>query len=143
MLGENMRLLRWALLLPAALCAWYAMFFIGLSAHTFVERHFCPPPELVSGFCTNASLQQALELVMLLSVAISALAVELAATAMAPSHKEITVWTTLAAGIVTAGFIAFSAQAWSLFLAAAAGGTLGAVAIVIFLRARGRRRNSF
>ena len=129
-----MRVLRWALLLPAAIGVWYAVFFVGLFGHFFIERHFCPPEDLVSGFCTNESIQQVLDVLMHLSVAASAIAVVLVATAMAPSYKEFTVWATLAAGIVVSGIIGFSAHAWLLFLAAVLGGVLGATVIVIFLR---------
>lgn len=129
-----MRVLRWALLLPAAIGVWYTVFFVGLYGYFFVERHFCPPEDLVSGFCTNESIQQVLEVLMHLSVAASAVAVGVVATAMAPSHKEPTVWATLAAGIVAAGIFGFAAHAWSLFLAAVLGGALGAVVIVMFLR---------
>ncbi len=131
-----MRAVRWLLLVPAAIGAWYAVFAAALFAYFYVERHFCPPTDLVSGFCANETVQQALEALTHLSVALSAIAVGVAASAMAPSHKEPTVWATLGAGLVIAGIFGFAAHAWSLFLAAAAGGTLGAVAIVLFVRAQ-------
>ena len=133
---ENMRAVRWLLLVPAAIGAWYAVFAAALFAYFYVERHFCPPTDLVSGFCANETVQQALEALTHLSVALSAIAVEVVASAMAPSHKEPTVWATLGAGLVIAGIFGFAAHAWSLFLAAAVGGTLGAVAIVLFVRAQ-------
>lgn len=129
-----MHLLRWSLVLPAAIGIWYLVFALALFGHFCVERSLCPPEDLVSGFCYNTSIQRLLDILMHLSVAASAIAVGVVAAIMAPSHKEQTVWTTLAAGIVTAGIFGIFTDAWSLFLAAATGGVLGAAAIVSCLR---------
>ncbi|NJD24058.1 MAG: hypothetical protein FIB06_01485 [Betaproteobacteria bacterium] len=131
-----MCVIRWLLLPPAVIGIWYAVFAMALFGHFHLERSLCPPEDLVSGHCANASIHLLLEILMHFSVGLSAVAVCLAAAAIAPAHKVTTVGITFAGGLLIAGFLALAAKAWSLFLAAALPGLLCTLAIVIFLRAK-------
>lgn len=131
-----MRVLRWLLLVPASVAAWYAVFVGALATHFYVGRHFCPPGELISGSCQNETLALVLEILTHFSVALSAIAVEVTAAIVAPAHKEATVWAAFAAGTLAATWMGVAAQAWSLLLAALLGGVVSAIGIVFVLRAQ-------
>jgi hypothetical protein len=135
-----MRTIRWILVVPAAVVAWYAVFALGLFSHSYVEGNMCPPEDLVSGFCDNDTVQGWLRVIMHLFVGISAFAVVMTTAAVAPDHKERVAWATLAAGIVVAACFAVSAAAWSLFAVAAVGGAAAALSIVRFVRTRAVNR---
>lgn len=132
-----MTLLRWLLLLPAAVLAWYAVFALGLYTHGLAERHLCPPADLVSGWCFNAGVQRTLDFLMHGFVALSAVAVGVALVVVAPARREQVLLVALPAGILVALLLALAAQAWSLWAAAAVGGTLGFRLLRAWLRRRG------
>ncbi len=117
--------LRWLLLIPATIAGWYAIFAAALFTHFYVEQYFCPPEDLVSGFCHNAKIQWMLAGLIHVSVGLSSITVIGIATMVAPSHKKQTTRVILAVGIVVAAYFGFVAHSWSLFLAAAIGGILG------------------
>jgi uncharacterized membrane protein YraQ (UPF0718 family) len=130
-----MNTLRWALLIPAVVAAWYAVLISGLWLHFYIEQHACPPQDLVSGFCDNEQIQAWLRSLRYVAVGVSAAAVETVAVLVSPSHKARMAWITLAAGLLVAAYFA-TAAGWSLFLAAAVGGGLSALVIVRTLRRR-------
>lgn len=131
-----MTALRWVLLIPACIATWYVVFMVGLVSHGYVERHFCPPAELVSGSCTNALVQRTLQFLIHAFVALSAIAVSVTATVVAPSHKEKVVWITLVCGTIVAAFFGFHANAWPLFFTASVAGVIVAMILVRTLRLR-------
>jgi hypothetical protein len=137
-----MRVLRWALLVPLAIAAWYAVFATGLFTHFYVEQHFCPSEDLVSGFCQNQSMQIALTVLMHTFTALSAAVVCFSAVLVAPSHKEPVVWIAFVIGLLIATCFGFMARDWSLFVAAAIAGAVAATAITFSLRARASHSKS-
>jgi hypothetical protein len=124
-----MRIVRWALVLPAALAAWYAVFLAGLIVHGWVERTFCRPEEMVSGVCGSLRMLRILHGVVVLFVALSAVAVELAAVLTAPEQKLKIAWITFAVGSALAIFMAIEAESPMEGVAAVAAGLLTALAV--------------
>lgn len=122
---RTMNTLRWLLLAPAALAAWYAVFVLGLFSHSFVESRLCPPEELLSGFCTNATAQVWLEIIVHVFVALSALAVMTTSAIVAPGRKRSIAWLTLALGTAVAAYLGTETHEWALFASAVAGGFAG------------------
>lgn len=133
--------IRWLLLVPAAACAWLFVFVCGVLAYSSIDG-LCPPADVVSGFCTNDTVQAALTALEHFAVAISAVAVLVAAVAVAPSHKTGAVWASLLAGTVVAIFLALATDALSLLAAALIGGIVATAAITRQLRRRAAS-NSF
>jgi hypothetical protein len=118
---------RWLLLVPAAVAVWYGIFAAGLVTHSLIENKLCPPAELISGFCSNEPVQLCLKVTVHLFVAACALAVVTTTTFLAPRHKRIIAWVTLAIGIAVAAYFGASNREWGLFASATAGGFAGVV----------------
>jgi hypothetical protein len=114
--------------LPAAVAAWYAVFAAGLFAYRWVES-FCPPHELISGMCMNAGVIRAQRATIVLFVALSAVAVVLAAVITAPERKFEIAWITFAAGSALAIFMAVVGESPAEGAAAVVGGLLTALII--------------
>ncbi|WP_028917382.1 hypothetical protein [Pseudoxanthomonas sp. J35] len=131
-----MHTLRWLLLLPAIICAWSLVLVLGVGACAFVNAQLCPPQELVSGLCGNATIRTVLAWLQHVAAAASALAVLATAVAIAPARKQATLWTTLVAGLGIATALAFVTEQWLLSAAAALGGIAGAALIAGRLRRR-------
>lgn len=125
-------LLRWLLLIPATIGIWYVIFIASLYCYFFIDKHFCPAKDVISGFCYNDTIKLILTAETHISVGLSAIAVCIVATAIAPSHKMITAWTTLALGTIVAG-IMVSTETWQLFITAVASGFLAVLAIKRYL----------
>ena len=106
-----MALVRWFMLVPVTLLAWFAVVCAtGLLLHR-IELFLCPPEDLFSGACYNESVGRTMVVIrnVLIHVAIglSAIAVLVTAFLIAPEGKESVVWLTLLIGSLFA--IAFAA----------------------------------
>lgn len=130
-----MRILRWCLVLPATLAAWYAVFIAGMLFHSQLEPLLCPPAEMVSGACGNLGVIRTLRAVIVLFAALSAVAVVLAATVTAPARKLLVAWGTFAIGSEIAILMAIEVQSPLEGAAAVAAGLLTA----LWLTRRSRR----
>jgi hypothetical protein len=128
--------LRWILFIPAAIAAWFFVFWSGFSTYRLAEQSWCPPEDLKSGFCENITTKFWLAVLMHAFTGLSAAAVGVTAVAVAPAHKERVVWFTLAAGILAACLLVAGSRDWSLFGAASLAGVLSALVIVHLLRKR-------
>lgn len=93
--------LRWLLLVPAALAAWWATLLVGMLVYDWVEA-LCPPAQVVSGFCTNPRVNAALDALMIVFAGLSAIAVEAAVVRTAPARKAACCWLAFAAGSAVA-----------------------------------------
>src|SRR5688500_10560204 len=78
---------RWLLLVPAAVAAWFGVLLIGIIAYQVTEHATCPEALMMSGACLDGTVQSTLELVICIFVGLAAVAAEIAAAAIAPSHK--------------------------------------------------------
>jgi hypothetical protein len=117
------------LVIPASLLAWLAVLLIGIVAHGYAEKALCPPDDLVSGFCDNATAQAKLEVLFFAIAALSAIAVVGASVAMAPTNKSAVAWTAVAIGSLVAFMLAGVSVVW---LSAVVAGTLAAVAATVY-----------
>ena len=104
--------IRWLLVIPAAIAAWYLVVAIGIFTHGFLEEALCPTGEMESGMCTNRRVRLVLEVIVHVFVGLSAITVELAAAATAPAFRERTAWATFAIGGVVAAFLGIAAGAY-------------------------------
>ena len=122
-------IVRWILVLPAAIAAWYLVFFAGIFVHGIVEHALCPTPEFISETCVNDRVIRILHGVIVLFVALSAVAVMLAVVITAPSEKLLMTWVAFAVGSGVAIFMAVVAKSPAEGAAAVAAGLLTALAI--------------
>jgi hypothetical protein len=129
-------LIRWVLLVPAAIAAWYAVFIAGIVVHQTIERRACPAGELVSGGCANPTVVRLLHVVVYVFVALSAVAVVATATAMAPSARRLVAGAAFVVGAGVAIWFSVTAKAYG----EGAGAICAGLATVMVVYALERRR---
>jgi hypothetical protein len=135
-----MKVLRWTLVAPFAVAAWYATFFLVIVVHQAVEESACPAGQLESGSCQNERVQQLLEGVIVAFIALSAVAVVAAAAVTAPAHRVVTAWVMFGAGGLVAAYFAIATSMYVAGIAAELAGLATAAAITRYSRARARER---
>ncbi|SEQ31278.1 hypothetical protein SAMN04244573_01366 [Azotobacter beijerinckii] len=118
--------LRWLLVLPCAYLAWIATALLGMMVHARAELAWCPAPDWVSDFCTNQQVQARLDLLIVLFAGLSAVAVIVAASAMAPARKVTVAWCALGTGAVLSALLDFGSPP---FYAAVSAGSLTSLAL--------------
>ena len=123
-----MRGLRWLLLVPGVIAAWYATFILGVVAYAVLERAACPPADWRSGTCYNSEVDRLLESVSYAFVALSAVAVVVAAALIAPSRTNVVAWSAYAVGGVAACILGVAGEAPVEALAALGSGLVAAIA---------------
>jgi hypothetical protein len=129
-------MVRWLLVVPAAIAAWYLVFVVGIFTHGFLEEALCPAGEMESGMCMNRRVRLILAILVHLFVALSAAAVVSTAAAVAPSHRTRMAWIAFVGGSLVAVAFGIAAWAYTEALAAVASGLLTAVTISRYPRAR-------
>ena len=123
------QLIRWVLILPAAVAAWYAALVIGIGLYASLKK-FCPLDQIVSGGCTAPWYLMAEKAVVAFGAALAAVFVMTTCTFLAPSHKREIAITTFAIGSIVAiymGAYLFFAQMVSAVIA-------GAITLFILIR---------
>src|SRR5687768_12076121 len=100
--------LRWVVLVPAAVAAWFGVFLVGLIAYQAIEQATCPAGQMISGACVDQRVQTTLEMVIYIFVSIAAVAVETTAAITAPSHKRVVTWVTFFVGSWVALVLGFA-----------------------------------
>ena len=128
------RLTRWLLVVPAAVFAWYLVFVVGLFTHGFVEDLLCPAGQMVSGMCTNRSVQLTLRILVYIFVALSAIAVECTAVGIAPSHRATTAWIAFVAGSGVAAALGVAGAAYGEAVVAITSGLVTVMTITRYQR---------
>lgn len=117
-------ILRWLVLIPCVIAAWYAAFAIGLSTYLFIVKYLCPKEDLGSGMCHNQIIANTLEITMHTFVAISAIFVLVTAIFIAPSYKKQISYIVFLLGSLAAFFMGYELKLWSLILVALLAGAL-------------------
>lgn len=124
-----MRMLRWFMVVPGAVLAWYAVFGVGLFTYPMIESTLCPPGDMISGLCHNERVSGVLDVVIHVFVGFSALVVVLSAVAIAPARKRIVAWLAFVAGSAVTVALALSAGAASYALVAVVAGLVAALMV--------------
>ena len=124
------QLVRWILILPAAVVAWYAAPAIGILLQTGVDA-LCPSDQVVSGLCGATWYSTVSAALICFGAGLAALFVLVACTLLAPSHKREVAIGAFVIGAVVAGIMGFSAQVFGAFATSV---VAGALALVVILR---------
>lgn len=93
------RVIRWALVVPAGVGAWYSVLIVGMLAYGAVGEPLESEP-------SPARVHVPDEVLLPAFAALSAVAVVCASAAVAPSHRRGVAWTAWLAGTFLAGYFA-------------------------------------
>jgi hypothetical protein len=119
-----MRFVRWLLIIPTAVAAWYAALVSGISLHRGVDA-LCPADQVVSGLCVAPWYEAASATVICMGAGLAAVLILLACTLLAPSHRRRVAIATFIVGAVVAIVMGISANAFGpLVTAIVAGGVI-------------------
>jgi hypothetical protein len=131
-----LRWIRWALLLPVLYACWLVALYAGFVYYGIAEK-FCPPEEVVSGFCVASWFPNAEAIVVCLGAATAASLMVAAAAIVAPAAKLRTSQLVLAGGSLIALVMAIYTSQYSAFVAAVLAGAIALSAISWRLRLGG------
>jgi MFS family permease len=121
--------LRWILILPAAIATWYATLFTGIALYQGVEA-LCPPDQVESGHCFAPWFLTASNALIVFGAALAAVLVMFVSASLAPAHKRQVAIATFALGTLVA-----ISMGWKLAVAPMLGAIVaGAIVLVILLR---------
>jgi Ca2+/Na+ antiporter len=90
--------LRWGLLLPAVVAVGVILWVTTGVVYTHVEKAFCAPENYSEGMCYGFEADAALQVVVDVAMAVSALVLGCIAVAIAPSNKQRVALITFAIG---------------------------------------------
>jgi hypothetical protein len=122
--------IRWILILPAAIAAWYVALFIGIGLYQGIEA-LCPASQVVSGHCFAPWFRPVSDGLIAFGAALAAVLVMLACTLLAPTHRRQVAIATFAVGTVVAVFMGVGASAYAAMVSAV---VAGAVVLATLLR---------
>jgi hypothetical protein len=122
------RMIRWLLILPAALAAWYAALFISIALYRGVDA-LCPFGQVVSGRCSAQWFLDASDVFVAIGAALAAALVMIACTLLAPTHRGY-----VAIATFVVGTFAAIMMGWNNFAAATIAAIFsGAIVLAILL----------
>jgi hypothetical protein len=122
------RMIRWILVLPTALAAWYAALFISIALYRGVEA-LCPFGQVESGRCFAPWFLDSSDAFIASGAALAAALIMIACTLLAPTHRRQVAITTFIVGTIAAIMMG-----WETFAAATIAAIIsGAIVLVILL----------
>jgi hypothetical protein len=124
------QLIRWVLILPAAIAAWYLALFIGVALYRGAEA-LCPASQVVSGQCFAPWFLYVSEGLIAFGAALAAALIMITCAWLAPTHKRQVSIATFALGAGVAIIMGLSAHAYAAIAAAI---IAGAIILVVLLR---------
>jgi hypothetical protein len=135
MRGSNV--VRWILVIPSAIVAWYLAFFLSLVLGVFLVAPCTSSDGPPAAFCDASwfSLDAVRRGIIFFGVGLSAALVVAAAAFTAPSHRAVVAWIALFSGAVLA--LVFSYRG-SFFVEAAVAIACGAIVAMLVSRRRPR-----
>ncbi len=138
-----MKVIQWVLVVPAGIAAWFLVLILGFFAAVFIES-CCPPEEVVSGYCTADWYPSAMDLLEQSFAGLSAFAVVLASTLVAPDKHKLVAMGSFVAGAIVVGAMFESSphHGFGVYLAAIAGGLIGVLVVLLFIQRIYPRRNN-
>jgi hypothetical protein len=113
--------IRWILLLPAAVAAWYVALLLGIALHIGLDA-ICPPDQMVSGSCVAPWHWAASQVVVCIGAALAAVLIVVTCTFVAPSHKRIVAVITFTGGTLVAIVMVLDTDAYAAFASAIVAG---------------------
>lgn len=138
---QPMRLIRWLLIIPAAVVAWYAAFILALVLHAGVDI-LCPADQVISALCVAPWYEVASNAVVCVGAGLAALLIMLVSTSLAPAYKRQVAVATFVAGAAVAALMGWNAGAFGPMLAAIITGALTLWVLTRRLSAPGAPRMS-
>ena len=109
-----MNILRWLLIVPACVLAWYLSLIVGLILVSIAES-FCSKEKMISGFCTASWFQFAENLIYAFCGGLVAFVVITVSYLLAPIHKDKMVMVAYFLGTVVAIYMVVETGAWLVF----------------------------
>ena len=134
-IDQPMRLLRWLLIIPAAVVAWYAAIILALVMHAGLDI-LCPAEQMISSLCVAPWYEAASNAVVCVGAGLAALLIMLACTSLAPAYKKQVAVATFVAGAAVAALMGWNVGAFAPMLAAM---VTGALALWVLTRRLARR----
>ena len=134
-----LRALCWLAIPPAMICCWYLALIAGMMAHSFA-KWFCPPEEMISGFCMADWFAAADQAARCFGAAVAAALMVAVATLLAPSQKRRVAINVFVLGCMVALTMGVGLRAYAELLAAVVGGAIALAASIRALRDRSRNR---
>jgi hypothetical protein len=122
-------MIRWSLVVPAAVVGWIMALLAGLGLLALADR-FCPAASMVSGACTAPWHAPVTTAIFCTAAALAALLVILLPVLMAPAHRGVVAWIAFGGGMVFALYALTQTAAWLAFVCAAVSGTATLVAVL-------------
>lgn len=111
-----MNAIRFALILPACICAWILIFFAGTFTHSYIEELYCGVEALSKSECFLPIKYSFL--ITIIFIGLSALAVMFVAILLAPHHKLKISVIIFIAGAAVAGWMAYMSESWAYWYSA-------------------------
>jgi hypothetical protein len=123
--------IRWILILPAAIAAWFAALFMGITMYRGVEL-LCPSDQMSSGHCFAPWFETVTDALIALGAALAAVLIMVSCTWLAPAHKREVAITTFVVGTSVA--ILMGNDSSKGFAPMVAAIVAGAIVLAILLR---------
>jgi hypothetical protein len=125
-----LRALRWVLIIPAAIAAWLAAFYIGIGLYEIVES-LCPAKYNLYGHCDAPWFPTAAKALIAFGAALAAILIMITCTLLAPSHKRQVAIATFCVGTLAAIAMGWNIEVAPTVSAIVAG---GAMLVILLLR---------
>src|SRR5262249_47621839 len=106
------RFIRWLLILPATVVAWYVAYTVGIGLLLGVSA-LCRPEQVNSGMCGAPWFPVATQILIAFGAGLAALLIMLVCAALAPTHKRYVAMATFAGGAIAAVIMGFGAHAFA------------------------------
>ena len=129
------QILRWLLIPPAAIAAWYVALMVGIALVGGLYS-LCPTTQVVSGMCVVPWYRAATEGLVCFGAGLAAVLVLLTCTLLAPKYKPRVAIVTFVVGAVIAACMGLSLRTYGALAAAIGAGAL--TLWVLLRRARGK-----
>lgn len=114
-------IIRWIMVVPAAVIGWWLAIIFGLSL-THIPLIFCPPELVESELCMASWYGPVMSGLMTFAAGLSAVMTMLFAVLVAPGRRELVAKVVFVAGFIYATYLAFSLAAWAEYMGAVAFG---------------------
>ena len=126
----NIKTIRWLLIIPSAIGIWHIVLICGIFIYSVLEN-FCPEDQVVSGVCMAHWWDMLSRFLVSLFSGISASAVVLVSTMVAPSRKNYVAGISFLIGGVAAIWLGIDVKAWYEMITALLVGGVTSIYLII------------